>query len=262
MPILLCLLAGSTVADELAARRGAVLFAGGWKSVAGTCADCHPGGNAGSPATRLPPALRGAALLARIPRAAILVAADEADRDGDGISGRPGTGRFGWKASQPDLARQIARAMTVDLGLVPHAADTDALLAYLAALRPPPTAAPAGAELFVAAGCAACHTPTYTIPSDPAVTGMTIERIAPFTDLLLHDLGPGLADPAGPDAAEWRTAPLWGLRRRTALLHDGRAADPRAAVLWHDGEAARSRDRFLALPASAQAQLLGFLAGL
>jgi hypothetical protein len=74
------------------------------------------------------------------------------------------------------------------------------------------------------------------------VTGHTTGRIAPYTDLLLHDLGPGLADPSpAPDAAEWRTAPLWGLRSRRAFLHDGRAASPREAVLWHGGEAAASR---------------------
>jgi CxxC motif-containing protein (DUF1111 family) len=141
------------------------------------------------------------------------------------------------------------------------------LAAFVAALRPRPAAVADRTEegLFAAVGCGACHAGPYVIASDPAVTGRPIETIAPYTDLLLHDLGPGLADPfpaAGGKAAEWRTAPLWGLRQRSALLHDGRADSVRAAILWHDGEAAGSRRRFLSLAPDDQAALLRFLAGL
>jgi CxxC motif-containing protein (DUF1111 family) len=117
----------------------------------------------------------------------------------------------------------------------------------------------------VTLGCATCHAGPYAIPSDPAVTGLPGETIAPFTDLLLHDLGPGLADPfasAEAAAGEWRTAPLWGLRSRTAFLHDGRAASLREAIMWHAGEAAGSRRRLTALGEGEQAALLSFLAAL
>jgi CxxC motif-containing protein (DUF1111 family) len=258
-------------------------------------------------APRLAPGLRGAGLLALIPDAALLAAADPADHDGDGVSGRVRwrsaasgrrPGRFGWKADHASLAGQVAEALAMDLGLaspvrpspagdcgpaqpaclaeagsgapVP-ARDLDRLIAYVAGLRPRP--APAfgdigrGEAIFDRVGCAACHGGPFVVASDAAVSGRPVERIAPFTDLLLHDLGPGLADPFpdGGDAAalgEWRTAPLWGLRHRAALLHDGRAATPREAVLWHGGEAAGSRARFLALPPAEQAILMAFLAGL
>ncbi|MEQ9122977.1 MAG: di-heme oxidoredictase family protein, partial [Alphaproteobacteria bacterium] len=88
------------------------------------------------------------------------------------------------------------------------------------------------------------------------------QTIWPYTDLLLHDMGPDLAD-AG--SAEWRTAPLWGLGRNRDVngnayfLHDGRARSYLEAVLWHGGEAAAARDAVKALPPSARADLLAFL---
>lgn len=205
-------------------------------------------------------------------------------------------GRFGAKARHAGLTDQIAEAMAVDMGLASAAHLSSAgdcmpaqaaclamagdgapvpalamarLLAYVGGLRP--RSAPAAAEtgqgkaLFAAAGCGGCHAGPFTVPSDAAVTGQSTERINPFTDLLLHDTGPGLADPfpeGDASAGEWRTAPLWGLRARAALLHDGRATTPHAAILWHDGEAAGGRGRFLALSAAAQAELLAFLAQL
>jgi CxxC motif-containing protein (DUF1111 family) len=256
-------------------------------------------------AGRIAPSLRGTGLLARIPEAVLLAAADPDDRDGDGVSGRlrrvdtPDgirVGRFGAKAGHASLAAQVAEALALDMGLasaghpspagdcmpaqpaclalagnstpVPAQA-MERLLAYVGGLRPLPTAAFAdggqGQALFAAIGCGSCHAGPYAVVSDPAVTGQPTERIMPFTDLLLHELGPDLADPfadGGAGAGEWRTAPLWGLRARTALLHDGRATTPLAAILWHDGEAAGSRDRFLALTEAEQAELLAFLASL
>ncbi len=245
-------------------------------------------------AGRLAPGLRGAGLLALIPDAVLVRAADPLDADGDGVSGRPGAGRFGRKAEHATLAAAIEAALVVDMGLAtpsqprPEGDCTPAqpaclaaaasgtpveplaiarLTAFVAALRPRPAdgAGGRGAELFATAGCGTCHAGPYVIASDPAVTGRPVETIAPYTDLLLHDLGPGLADPfpaPGAAAGEWRTAPLWGLRHRAALLHDGRAGSVREAILWHDGEAAGSRRRFLALAADEQADLLRFLAGL
>jgi CxxC motif-containing protein (DUF1111 family) len=255
-------------------------------------------------AARLAPDLRGVGLLARIPEGALLAAADPEDGDGDGVSGRVRwlgalggrrPGRFGRKAQHATLAAQVADALAVDMGIasagrpapagdctpaqraclalagagaqVPAPA-FDRLLAYVAGLRPRPAPALDGRQgeaLFTGLGCAACHGGPFAVASDPAVTGRPTERIAPFSDLLLYDLGPDLADPLpdrDPLPSEWRTAPLWGLRHRAALLHDGRAADPREAVLWHGGEAAASREGFLALAPPEQAALLGFLAGL
>ena len=137
----------------------------------------------------------------------------------------------------------------------------DALVAYLASLPPPPAARPdpRGEQLFAALGCAACHAPSL-----PAVNprGEPI-TIAPYTDLLLHDLGVGLADEGDPGQRVWRTAPLWGLGRKpSSLLHDGRARNPIEAILWHGGEAEASRERFRALAPGERGALLAFLAGL
>jgi CxxC motif-containing protein (DUF1111 family) len=124
-----------------------------------------------------------------------------------------------------------------------------------------------GAELFEKIGCAACHTPTQHSGPDP-VAGLSDQTFHPYTDLLLHDMGPGLAD-GRPDGSatgsEWRTAPLWGLGRRVevtgrqSFLHDGRARTPTEAILWHAGEAAQARKRFEHLSASDRAALAAFL---
>ena len=85
-----------------------------------------------------------------------------------------------------------------------------------------------------------------------------------YTDLLLHDMGPDLADICLGTArpAEYRTEPLMGLRFKTALLHDGRAPSIAAAIRLHGGEAARARNRFLALSLAQRSALLRFLSGL
>lgn len=99
-------------------------------------------------------------------------------------------------------------------------------------------------------GCAACHTPQ----PDPAQP-----RVQAYTDLLLHDLGPGLAS-AGD--SEWRTAPLWGIRERARLLHDGRARNLDEAVLWHGGEAATSAHAYRELNSGQRELLRTWLLGL
>jgi CxxC motif-containing protein (DUF1111 family) len=91
------------------------------------------------------------------------------------------------------------------------------------------------------------------------LTGTTTETIRPYTDLLLHDLGDGLADAT---AREWRTAPLWGLREGGPYLHDGRAASLPEAILWHGGEATGARGRFAAAGTGERAALLAFLSQL
>jgi CxxC motif-containing protein (DUF1111 family) len=250
---------------------------------------------------RLARSLRGVGLLAAVPQAAVAALADPDDRDGDGVRGRPGAGRFGLRAEQPGLREQVAEALLLDLGLstslrpspagdctaaqtgcraLPHGDREgapgveigdeilDSLIAYLTAL-PPPKQGPrpkAGARLFASLGCAACHAPSLPVE----LTDGRRASIAPYTDLLLHDLGPELADEGAegvPAARLWRTAPLWGLGAalvagKTALLHDGRARDAQEAILWHGGEAEAARDRFRALGADDRAELVMFLSGL
>lgn len=138
-----------------------------------------------------------------------------------------------------------------------------------------------GEQRFLDAGCDGCHTPRHrTAAAAPgaadSLTGVPLletadQTIFPYTDLLLHDLGPELGD-GRPDYAadgnEWRTAPLWGLgltrtvNGHTDFLHDGRARDLLEAVLWHGGEARAARDHVLGLSADERADLLAFLASL
>jgi CxxC motif-containing protein (DUF1111 family) len=128
-----------------------------------------------------------------------------------------------------------------------------------------------GELLFRAVGCAACHVPAWTLDSEATVAGAAGRVIHPYTDLLLHDMGPGLADgrpefAAG--AADWRTPPLWGIGLSAAvngnarLLHDGRARDIEEAVAWHGGEAEAVRARFSALSRIDREALLRFVSAL
>jgi CxxC motif-containing protein (DUF1111 family) len=128
-----------------------------------------------------------------------------------------------------------------------------------------------GKHLFQDAGCAGCHVPSHETGELPGMPEVSQQLIYPYTDLLLHDLGEGLSDrrPVFEAAgAEWRTPPLWGLRLYRAvnhhdrLLHDGRARGVAEAVLWHGGEATRSRDRFAAMSAQERAALVAFVESL
>lgn len=141
---------------------------------------------------------------------------------------------------------------------------------YLAPPAPEEPATPAvadslaaGRQIFEAIGCAACHRPSLETGEvdDPALGA---RRIEPWTDLLLHDLGSGDGHVCTPAATpgEYRTAPLWGLRHRGRLLHDGRATSVVQAVLAHGGEATGAVGRFHALSAADRARLLRFLASL
>lgn len=125
-----------------------------------------------------------------------------------------------------------------------------------------------GATLFASAGCAACHRSTFTTASNTEEAAVANQTIHPFTDLLLHDMGDALADnrvdfKAAPN--EWRTPPLWGLglqetvNGHTRLLHDGRARNITEAILWHGGEAERSREAFRTMPKKDREALLAFL---
>lgn len=253
---------------------------------------------------RAAPDLRGRGKLELVDDAAILALEDLDDRDGDGVRGRArrletpeggsSIGRFGWKASHPTLAGQASEAFSLDLGLstplrpepwgdctdlqtacrnAPHGREEEGepeisdaivqrLVTYLRALKVPEGGDDArGRRLFAATGCATCHRPAL-----PTRAGGTV---ALYTDVLLHDMGEGLADPAGVPgaaAAEWRTAPLAGLSgaldRGVGLLHDGRAADVAEAVRWHGGEASGARARFEALGKTERARLIDYVSSL
>ncbi|MGE9294663.1 MAG: di-heme oxidoredictase family protein, partial [Puniceicoccales bacterium] len=220
------------------------------------------------------------------------------DANGDGISGRingvtdPETGsqaigRFGWKASQPSVRVQTGLALREDMGLGNPVYPADGLdltpeefndlTLYARALGVPlrrnfddPDVL-AGEQLFAAMNCAACHKPEVTTGNGHALTELRNQTIRPYTDLLLHDMGPGLADQVREGSAtgsEWRTPPLWGIGRteevsgHTRFLHDGRAHSLEEAILWHGGEAEASRDAYKALSVSERAQVIDFLRSL
>jgi CxxC motif-containing protein (DUF1111 family) len=136
------------------------------------------------------------------------------------------------------------------------------MVAYLAALTlplAPPDAR--GERLFAASGCTSCHRPS--LPTEDGAAARL------FSDLLLHDMGPGLADTMpepGAAASEWRTAPLIGLSaalaHNTGLLHDGRARSAEEAVSWHGGQAMESVRRFHSLPRPDRTALLRFVSSL
>ena len=125
-----------------------------------------------------------------------------------------------------------------------------------------------GKVVFAELGCAGCHTPVLKTGTHPELPELSNQTIRPFSDLLLHDLGPDLAD-GRPDfqasGSEWRTPPLWGLglvqavNRHRFLLHDGRARGFSEAILWHGGEAERSREAYKQLPKPDWEALIMFL---
>lgn len=269
---------------------------------------------------RVAPGMIGLGLLEAVPEETLLSAADEGDKDGDGVSGRPNyvwdeaangprIGRFGWKANQPSVRQQTAGAFLGDIGITtslfpkencptaqeacgkalsggetgtvgePELRDSklDAVVSYALTLAVPArrewtdATVRRGERLFGEARCSSCHTPkmkTGDLPGFPELSGQTIR---PYSDLLLHDMGDGLAD-GRPDfqasGSEWRTPPLWGLgllhvvSRHTRLLHDGRARDEAEAILWHGGEGEKAREAFRAMPKVDREALLAFLRSL
>ncbi|MGA8255907.1 MAG: di-heme oxidoredictase family protein, partial [Nocardioides sp.] len=132
----------------------------------------------------------------------------------------------------------------------------------------------AGARTFAAARCTACHTAEMKTGSGHLFAELRDQSIKPYTDLLLHDMGADLSDKLVEGQASgnmWRTAPLWGIgysdkvmgnAGKVGYLHDGRARTLTEAVMWHGGEAARSRQRFEALSKADREALLAFLKSL
>jgi CxxC motif-containing protein (DUF1111 family) len=139
-----------------------------------------------------------------------------------------------------------------------------------------PAAAPRDAEaehgrdLFDGFGCSSCHTPTQ-VTGDSPIAELAHQTIHPYTDMRLHDMGPGLADHR-PDfeasGSEWRTPPLWGvgltqtITDGTGFLHDGRARTFEEAILWHGGEAQAAHDAFQHAKQADRDALTAFLATL
>lgn len=252
---------------------------------------------------RLAPPLFGVGLLDAVPEAALMKRVRNEPSIVRGslahAGGEQRIGRFGWQGDSPSLADQTARALSREMGLRSRLIPKDdcgipnercrkaaaggepevsdeflaALVAFQRTLAIPRADARAkldtaseakAAAYFSSTGCIECH--AAELPVDALGP---LSRIQPYTDLLLHDMGPDLADR---DAAgsivdsRWRTAPLWGIGHlsrdgeRYFLMHDGRARSIEEAVLWHAGEAAAARDRFTHLAPELRRLLIDWVA--
>ena len=220
------------------------------------------------------------------------------------------TGRFGWKAGNAGVDEQSQGAFAGDMGLstplhpagygectanqqrcrkapdgnspkydnleIPQQV-IDLVVFYSRNLAVPPRRDPAGVnvlagkKLFKNLGCASCHTPSYKTAYREDMPEQSNQIIWPYTDLLLHDMGPALADnrPEGlANGQEWKTPPLWGIgltqvvNGHTQFLHDGRARNILEAVLWHGGEAQNARDKVIAMKPHERNQLITFVESL
>lgn len=218
----------------------------------------------------------------------------------DPLVSRAVLGRFGWKLNQPDIAHQTAAAFSSEIGMTSSFRPQQICTSVQTACKAAPgggepeisdeifehmvryqrmLAVPVrrnldspevrrGAKLFIDSGCESCHRATFktgNIKDQPWLSNQTIH---PFTDMLLHDMGEGLADGRADFAAsgsEWRTTPLWGIglqktvNGHTRLLHDGRARDVSEAILWHGGEGERAKEAFRNLSKQDREALLRFI---
>ncbi len=217
----------------------------------------------------------------------------------DPETGQLRMGRFGWKASQASLKHQVASrlndAMSITTTIFPNPdrgsaqpdlnspsnkladADVQNIYRYYSLRAVPPRRdfrddqVLKGEKLFMSAKCDACHTPTMkTSPYHP-MAELRNQTIHPYTDMLLHNMGQGLADNMGEGnvtGAEWRTPPLWGLGLIPAMLegevylHDGRARNLSEAILWHGAEGHESKEVFRTMSADDRAALIRFLKSL
>ena len=225
----------------------------------------------------------------------------------DAFAGEMRVGRYGWKANAASLAHQSAAAFVGDIGITSSRfpaepcmpAQTACLAAprggspeiddrtladvvfYQAVLAPPARRhandpqVRHGERLFADARCATCHRPSYLTGASPSAEfgspALAGQRIRPYTDLLLHDMGEGLADGRpdfGASGRQWKTPPLWGIgllrdvNGHQRLLHDGRARGVLEAVLWHGGEARASRERVLGMSRAEREALVRFVESL
>lgn len=208
-------------------------------------------------------------------------------------------GRFGWKANQPNVRQQVAGAFLGDMGITtslfpnenapfgvnlslipnggtPEISDVnfERVVLYSRTLAVPARRDYAeqnvlkGKKTFNTIGCSSCHFSKIQTGNTHPIVALRNQTIRPYTDLLLHDMGPDLADNT-PDflatGSEWRTQPLWGIgliqtvNGHTNLLHDGRAKNVTEAILWHGGEAKSAKDKFKKLTAQERTDLLTFI---
>jgi CxxC motif-containing protein (DUF1111 family) len=249
-------------------------------------------------AQRSAPPIFGLGVFERLSAEEITANVDPTDADGDGVSGRanidgPLVGRFGYKSQEGSLIDFVRGPFFNHMGLTsnfpqvpppgqlaaapqvappalplvdndgvpdPELPDADLVdlvifLRELAAPAPLPMdeTARRGEGLFFATGCAKCHIPNLRQAGEPALA---------YTDLLIHDMGPQLADQVTQllaTGSEFRTQPLWGVRHHAPFLHDGRAATIDEAIRLHGGEAQGVRDAYVALPQADKDAILGFL---
>jgi CxxC motif-containing protein (DUF1111 family) len=212
----------------------------------------------------------------------------------DAGTGATRVGRFGWKAQQATLHTFAGDAYLNEMGITsPDFPDENCpqgncdilkfnplptlnddgegvteFADFMTMLAPPPRGrntqdVQQGAKVFMAIGCADCHTPSLTTGPSP-ISALSNKTFQPFSDFLLHNmgrLGDGIVQ-GNATGREMRTAPLWGLTSRPVFLHDGRAKTPTAAILFHDGQGAQARQNFLRLRGSQQQDLLAFLRSL
>jgi CxxC motif-containing protein (DUF1111 family) len=260
---------------------------------------------------RLAPPVFGLGLLEAISEEDILSYADINDSNGDSISGKPNyvwnpetntkmLGRFGLKANTATLMVQVAAAYNNDIGVTnrifpletihgqPQSDDlnddvelTDEILNsvkfYVQTLQVPARRnitdpqVVRGKEIFMEANCGKCHIPTMKTKVNVAFPAISNQRIHPYTDLMVHDMGPGLADHRpdfDADGYEWRTSPLWGLGLFEVVnypayyLHDGLARTITEAIMWHGGEAEQSKNHVQQLSKADRQALLKFLKSL
>lgn len=208
-------------------------------------------------------------------------------------------GRFGWKANMPNIRQQVAGAFSGDIGItsslfpnencppgvdcgsIPNGGSpeiTDISLNRVA-LYSSVLAVPArrnhtdqnvleGKKVFQDLKCISCHTPKMQTGTTHPIAALRNQTIRPYSDMLLHDMGSGLADNAPSFLAsgnEWRTQPLWGIglihivNGHTRLLHDGRARNIEEAILWHGGEAETAKNGYKQLTATQRNNLLAFI---
>ena len=260
---------------------------------------------------RVAPPVFGLGLLEAVDEPTILALADEQDLNHDGISGKPNyawnivegkktIGKFGWKAANPSILQQSAGAYNEDMGITsfvfPHESSagqaqydgrddeyevSDSIL-YAVEFYIRTLAVPArrnaddaivlqGKKIFTEAKCAACHVPCLRTKVNVAFPEISNQVIFPYTDMLVHDMGTGLADNRPDNEAtgqEWRTSPLWGIGLTRVVnghqnfLHDGRARTLMEAIMWHGGEAEQSKEYIRTISSSDRAALIKFLESL
>ena len=212
-------------------------------------------------------------------------------------------GKFGWKANRATLLHHVAGAASQDMGLTssffpeqncmviqkecsnqisggsPEISEKqiNMLTLYMQTLAVPRQRNSQdkdvieGGLLFTKIGCESCHVSTYTTGKHKEHEELSNRVIKPYSDFLLHDMGPGLDDGLAEgtvESREWKTPPLWGIglvkvvNKHTKFLHDGRANSLKEAILWHGGEGQLSKEKYISLDDNERRKLLKFLSSL